>query len=324
MDLAEGSWFDVSFHRRLARRVLIRIPPRLAAALSRFGERPSRLLSDGALWRRVRQESTRREWQRRSRSSYSVIYYHRLQGDNKPGQERLDVPPSTFARQMRLLRRLRFRPLSQQDLVAFHRGDRRTLPARSFVITCDDGFADCVGPLLEQAWARPHLYIPSAEVGGRAWWAGSEPLADWGDLKRLVAAGVIVGSHARHHVDLSTLDGDPLMEELAGSRLDLEDRLQRSIESIAYPHGRFDERVTQSAAAAGYRLAFTTDPGRNGAGTPVMQLKRVGVKAWDSQASFLWKVSTGELLPGRWEARRIRRARPVSRRPRPKSSPGAA
>ena len=86
-----------------------------------------------------------------------------------------------------------------------------------------------------------------------------------------------------------------------------------SVPLLAYPHGRSDPASRRVAADAGYRAAFTTDPGRNGAGTDPFRLRRIGVKAWDSRLSFLWKVVTGELLPDRWEVRRVRRGRPWSR-----------
>jgi hypothetical protein len=73
---------------------------------------------------------------------------------------------------------------------------------------------------------------------------------------------------------------------------------------LAYPHGGHDELVRGAAATAGYRAAWTTEVGRNGAGTDPFCLRRVGIKARDSYASFLWKVISGELLPRRWEARR--------------------
>src|SRR5919204_322366 len=109
----------------------------------------------------------------------------RLAGDGKVGQERLDVPPAQFARQLRLLRLLRFRPVPPGELAAFHAGERTDLPPRSYVVTVDDGFRDCVEPLLRHADVRPQLFVPTHEVGGRSWWAGDEPLASWEDLERL-------------------------------------------------------------------------------------------------------------------------------------------
>ena len=297
-----GAWFEAGWKRRIARRLAVRLPRPLRPA-------------DTAFWAGVRAVATRTEWRRLTRSSYVALYYHRLAGDGKPGQERLDVAPERFARQLRLLRRLRFRPLAPDDLAAFHAGELAELPRRSFVVTVDDGFHDCVEPLLRHADVRPQLFVPTQEVGGRSWWAGDEPLASWEELERLAAAGVAIGSHTRRHALLPDLEASALADELEGSRRDLEARLP-SVPLLAYPHGRSDEAARAAALAAGYRAAFTTDPGQNGAGTDPYRLRRIGVKDWDSRLSFLWKALTGELLPARWEAWRIRRARPSSRRPR--------
>jgi peptidoglycan/xylan/chitin deacetylase (PgdA/CDA1 family) len=295
-----GSWFDSGWKRRLLRRALVRVPRRL---------RPL----DVAFWAGVRTAATAGEWRCFTRSSYVALYYHRLAGEGKMGQERLDVPPEHFTRQIRLLRLLRFRPLASAELEEFHAGKRTELPSRSYVITVDDGFRDCVEPLLRHAEVRPQLFVPTQEVGGRSWWAGDEPLASWEELERLAAAGVAIGSHTRRHALLPELDAAALADELEGSRHDLEERLP-SVALLAYPHGRSDAASRSAAGAAGYRAAFTTEPGRNGAGTDPYRLRRIGVKSWDSRLSFLWKVVTGELLPPRWEAWRIRRARPWSHR----------
>jgi peptidoglycan/xylan/chitin deacetylase (PgdA/CDA1 family) len=304
------SWFDSPLRRRLLRRVLLPLPG--LGLLSAAGGRVGALADDVLLWKGIRREVSGEEWRRLTGSSYVALYYHRLAGEGKPGQERLDLPPELFARQMALLRRLGFRALSPEQLIAFHERRLASLPARSFVVTADDGFLDCVEPFLSHAGVRPVLFVPSAEVGGRSWWAGDEPIAGWEDLIRLDAAGVTIGSHAHRHVALTDLDEPDLREQLMASSAELGSRLRVRPALLAYPHGRRDPRVTSAAAAAGFRLAFTTDPGRNGAGTDPMQLRRIGVKAWDSRLSFLWKVLTGELLPRRWDARLIRRGRSAS------------
>jgi peptidoglycan/xylan/chitin deacetylase (PgdA/CDA1 family) len=305
--------------RRVLRRVLLPLPGLGMLALA--GGRFAALADDVRFWRRIRREVSGEEWRRLTASSYVALYYHRLAGEGKPGQERLDLPPELFARQMTLLRRLGFRALSPEQLIAFHDRQLVTLPARSFVVTADDGFLDCVEPFLGHADVRPVLFVPSAEVGGRSWWAGDEPIAGWQDLIRLTAAGVTIGSHAHRHVALTDLGEPDLREQLMASSSELGKRLNVRPALLAYPHGRRDRRVTSAAVAAGFRLGFTTDPGCNGAGTDPMQLRRIGVKAWDSRLSFLWKVLTGELLPQRWDARLIRRDRSASRRRQPMPRP---
>src|SRR5205807_141343 len=108
----------------------------------------------------------------------TALLYHRLAGDGKRGQERLDVPPATFRHHVRVLRALRFTPLDEHRLRGFHeRGD--ALPPRSVVVTVDDGFRDCVVPLARATQVKPLLFVPTAAVGSPAQWLGGEPVAPW-------------------------------------------------------------------------------------------------------------------------------------------------
>src|SRR5262249_37340093 len=138
-------------------------------------------------------------------SSYVALVYHRLAGELKPGQEKVDLAPAAFARQLRLLRLLRFRHLPAGELLRFHEDAAGVLPRRAFVITVDDGIDDCVPPLLAHAETGLQLFVPTAEIDGHAHWLDGERVVSWEEVRGLVAAGVSVGAHARRHRRLSLL-----------------------------------------------------------------------------------------------------------------------
>jgi peptidoglycan/xylan/chitin deacetylase (PgdA/CDA1 family) len=207
---------------------------------------------------------------------------------------------------MRWLRRLRLRPLGVDELLAFHTDPEATLPPRSVLVSADDGFRDAVLALRSHADVRPLVFVTTATVGGAApWdWADGEPIASWSELEELVAAGGEVASHARTHTPLPELDARALAAELTESWRDLQGHVSRPVPLLAYPHGQNDEAVRAAAAAAGYRAAFSTETGRNGAGTDRYRLRRVGPKGWDGAAAFIWKAVTGEPVP--WSIERLR------------------
>lgn len=299
-ELQLGSWVHAGWRVRSVRRAALATPGAgVSAAL------PPAAAADVAFWAGVRDAATAAEWQRLTRS-YSALLYHRIAGEMKPGQERLDLLPAAFRRQMALLRRFGFHPLDAAELLSLH-GHDGTVPRRSVVVTADDGFRDALDELTREADRRPQMFVPTAAVGGQAWWAGGEPVGDWEDLRRLVAAGGAIGSHGRAHAVLPDVGEAELVEEVDGSLAELRAALDGSVTPVlAYPHGRHDERVRARAREAGYAAAWTTALGRNGAGVDPWCLRRVGIKAWDSRLAFLWKVVTGESLPDPWERAQVK------------------
>lgn len=298
-ELQLGSWFDSVWWIRLVRRVTVATirPPAWLAF---------RLATDAAYWRGVRSSATQADWTRWTKTSYTALVYHRLAGEGKPGQERVDLAPEKFARQLRVLRRLGFRHLQPHELLAIHDDPETAAPRRAFVATLDDGLLDCLAPLLDTQERGIQLFISTAEAGGQAHWLDDEPLLGWDDVRALVQAEVVAGSHACHHRPLTQLEPDRLAAELEGSRLDLEQELGATPAFLAYPHGEYDTTVRGAAAKAGFRAAFTTAKGRNAPGTDRYCLRRVSIHAADGVPAVLWKVATGEGLPSVWlQARRL-------------------
>ncbi|HWO83450.1 MAG TPA: polysaccharide deacetylase family protein [Solirubrobacterales bacterium] len=293
----ERGWTEAPWRTRLLRR--LRLPPALVAPLAQRSTRWGKLAADLRYWRRRRAGSTPEQW-RRATSSYSVLVYHRFAGELKPGQERIDVAPRRFRRQLRLLRWLGFKPLPLDDLLAFHRGELNELPRRRFVVTVDDAMADAVEPLRRAASHAPQLFVPTAELGGSAHWIDGEPVAGWDEIRELAAAGVAIGSHTRHHRRLTRLGAAEREVELVGSLAELREQVPGAAAVIAYPNGDHDEEVCAAAAAAGYEAGYTTEKGRNDAAADPYRLRRVSVHGADGALAVLWKVLTGEGLPPAW------------------------
>jgi peptidoglycan/xylan/chitin deacetylase (PgdA/CDA1 family) len=299
-ELQLGSWFDATWPVRFLRKPAMRVGLPARAEL--------RLAADAAFWRGVRSRANATEWTLWTRTSYVALVYHRLAGEHREGEERVDLAPEAFARQLRALRFLGFRHLELDELLGLHETTEPARTRRAFAVTLDDGFRDCLVPLLDRPERGIQLFVPTAEIGGRAHWLGDEPLLSWDEVRTLAQAGIAIGSHARHHGPLVDLAPGELADELEGSRLDLERETVSQFPAVAYPHGAHDEKVRAAAIRAGFRAGFTTAKGRNGHGTDRFGLRRVSVHEADGVLAVLWKVSTGEGLPKLWlRARHLRR-----------------
>lgn len=80
----------------------------------------------------------------------------------------------------------------------------------------------------------------------------------WPMLEHMAANGVTIGSHTKSHKLLVNESWTTVLDEIKGSRVELERRLGRKIDHFAYPDGRFNADALNAVAVAGYRYAYTT------------------------------------------------------------------
>ncbi len=85
-------------------------------------------------------------------------------------------------------------------------------------------------------------------------------LMDWNDLRSLDPALVTIGSHTVTHPILPTLTEEEINFELAASRRQLEDKLDRAVKYFCYPNGSHHAQACVAAKRA-YEAAVTTENG---------------------------------------------------------------
>jgi peptidoglycan/xylan/chitin deacetylase (PgdA/CDA1 family) len=82
----------------------------------------------------------------------------------------------------------------------------------------------------------------------------------WAQLRELQASGHSIQSHGHSHKFLNACTADELSQEVGESRKMLEDRLGTAVEELSIPGGRWDRRVIEACASAGYKRVFVSEP----------------------------------------------------------------
>jgi len=210
-----------------------------------------------------------------------VLFYHRV-ADRHPNS--WTMPTATFAAQIRWLQR-RF------DLVGLGEAQERIASGRNrwptACITFDDGYAENFTfaiPLLVMD-KIPFTYFVSTNHVLRGVpfphdVDAGQPLPPNSaeQLRELVAAGVEIGAHSRSHANLGAPQSRAqLVDEIAGSKCELEAALDREIGYFAFPGGMPENLSAEAfriAYQAGYRGVCSAYGGYNLPGDDPFHLRR--------------------------------------------------
>jgi peptidoglycan/xylan/chitin deacetylase (PgdA/CDA1 family) len=191
-----------------------------------------------------------------------ILGYHSVSTEATPAFHRMAIHPTRFAEHMAYLAAEGYTTLTMRELTALREaGDE--IPPRTVALTFDDGFADFYGevlPVLRSLGFTATLYVVTAFVGNTSRWLVDEresdrPLLSWSQLAEVAEAGVECGAHSHTHPRLDVIPLARAYEELSTSKALLEDRLQLSVDSLAYPFGLHSRGVRAVARAVGYRSA---------------------------------------------------------------------
>ena len=156
------------------------------------------------------------------------------------------------------------------------------------LFTFDDAYKcvyELAFPVLREAGLNGAIFIVTKYIGSTNDWDLNFGFkfshVGKSEIRELHENGWIIGSHTHTHPDLLRVSEKKLKEELKVSRQILEDIIGDEVFAIAYPYGRYDERVLESALEAGYTVGFATHKGKAYPGLEHMAIKRRGVYAID-------------------------------------------
>jgi peptidoglycan/xylan/chitin deacetylase (PgdA/CDA1 family) len=230
-----------------------------------------------------------------------ALNYHKV-AEIPPGVRHPEnyVRPAQFRSQLRLLRAAGFDSITVSDYLAYRRGELE-LPRRPVMLTFDDGYRsnyDIALPIVREHAFTATVFLVSGMIGGTNAWDTDElqePLLDSHQIRELQSDGIDFQSHTRTHASLPSLSDAQALDELKGSKCELEQMLGKSVDTIAYPWSRHDVRVERVAEEAGYLGGVIVRRRMNFDDTPLFALRRIGISYTTSRARFAW-----DLLRLRW------------------------
>lgn len=188
------------------------------------------------------------------------------------------MPAAVFDRQMKYLKKNGYRVITLGMLLDFLRY-RHAVPKKSVVIAMDDGNKSAYTiayPILRKYGYTATLFIYTDFVGI------SKGAITWEQLREMKTAGFEVGSHTKSHSDLTKQrEGESdaeykarVKDELLDSKRLLDKNLGQDTVYLAFPYGRYNERVLAICEQVGYKLGFSVRRGGNPFFADPLRLKR--------------------------------------------------
>lgn len=241
-----------------------------------------------------------------------------------------DPRPEDLERHLRALTRL-YNVISLRRYLEARRSTGIRLPPKALILTFDDGHRGnyALKEVLARYRVPATVFLCSGIVGTnrRFWWTDLTPSererlkrvpdaerrgslasanagradarerqALSGDEIRELAALVDFQSHTRFHPVLPNCNDNDAMDEVGGSRRELESRFGIVARAFAYPNGDYSARDVELVRAAGYECALTIDGGFNTRTTDAFRLRRLpmldsaGADELVVKASGIWEL----------------------------------
>ncbi|MBI3495560.1 polysaccharide deacetylase family protein [Candidatus Berkelbacteria bacterium] len=218
-----------------------------------------------------------------------VLTYHYIRvvnQDQDPLGFSLSVAPDDFRQEMAYLVAHGYHTITPDDLYLSLKS-RQHLPAKSVLLTFDDGYEDfytTVFPILKELNLKATLFVVPGFVG-----EADGRYVSWPQVVAIDNSGLVtIASHTIHHVDVTR--SHLADQEITLSKQMLEKKIGHEVTTFAYPYGMANEITAHFVEQAGYHLGFTTVLGTKMRLSNRVRLPRVRVAGGLSITQFPVKL----------------------------------
>jgi peptidoglycan/xylan/chitin deacetylase (PgdA/CDA1 family) len=217
-----------------------------------------------------------------------------------PTKHKIFVPKTTFETQLRTLQRLKFTALTFNDLLDFFelKKSYSQFPKKPVLLTFDDGYKDNLTnalPLLAKYKFRAQLFLLSKPETHNWWDQHDGPtfaLMNYEERQQLAKQKIFeIGSHSHHHVKLTEIPEENVLQDLTFSKQLLEKEFNTNVCAVAYPFGVTNKTVQNLAKKAGYSFGVNTSTGELLLSDDLFNIFRVNIFPEDGIFA-LWKKTS--------------------------------
>lgn len=191
-----------------------------------------------------------------------ILMYHHIRVNpmpNDPVWAALNVSPDQLNQQLSYLTSHNYHTITLDELLDALNG-RISLPVNPIILSFDDGyrtFYTNAFPLLKKYDMRAVQFVITQVVGIDAY-------LTWPQILEMDRSGLVeFGAHTQHHPNLPDLNNAAIVDEIKGSKFDLEQQLKKPINWFAYPYGSYNAFIIQTVQDAGFKGAVSTIYGTN-------------------------------------------------------------
>lgn len=159
------------------------------------------------------------------------------------------TPLDKFKTQINIIAQKGYKGLSFDEVTDVDLG------SKYIILTFDDGWHgnyEYVLPLMEEYGFKAIVFVSVSAVG-------SSGYMNWAELNELAKNGISVQSHTLTHRPLQTLNNQEIYKELYDSKNIIEEKIQKEVTALSFPHGSYNQKIVNIAEEVGYKIMCTSD-----------------------------------------------------------------
>jgi peptidoglycan/xylan/chitin deacetylase (PgdA/CDA1 family) len=205
-----------------------------------------------------------------------ILMYHHIQPQATAmqlGQTALTVDNGSFDMQMAYL--------AQNGYTSFFANDfinalinHQQLPAKSVIITLDDGYEDnyiYALPILQKYGIKANIMLATGLMG-------NSNMLSWNQVKDLKNSGLIYfANHTWSHYAVNSGNQSKIETEISTAQKQIQENTGENVNVFTYPYGSFNDNSIAILQKLGYLGAFSEIPGQTQCDSFLMTLHRTRI-----------------------------------------------